>query len=586
MTTFGKYEVVEQIGQGGFGKVYKGWDPVLKRHVAIKTCTFDDAALRRRFVREAEVAGGLRHPNIVTVHDFGEENGEPYLVQEFLEGEDLDQLIERGGPRDPGTKFSYLRQIAAGLGYAHEHGVVHRDVKPSNIRVGPEGHVSIMDFGIAKLLGSESRLTQLTQTGMPIGTVGYMSPEQVEGGDVDRRSDIFSFGVLVYELFAGRLPFDGNTVPSVFYQIVHLVPPRLDEILPGTPPGLSELIDRCLAKAPDARYQSFPELLEELDAVARRAEAKRGRGRRRARGAAAANRPSRRNSMRAYLGLIVAAAAVAVFGILNLVRSSRSSPIEFDEPDTSALPQTASALPQTANAEDEAGDADGSGPTQLSDASRPPTTVGQPPRTEEDASVSGADPSRPEAGPSGSGASPSGSGASPSKPEVNTPASGAVAAGDSPADPPARALHGVLVLVFGDDPALSSETEDVILSTLSDAGFEVSDETGGHMRGAVAGTDLGSLGREAGVAILVSGELRTDAVASVGGMYTGSALLSVRAYDVSAGRLILSETFRVGAGNVPGKLGGTPDAARSEAVSQVGHQAAARLRRDLPRGGA
>jgi len=559
MLSFGKYEIVEQIGQGGYGKVFKGWDPVLKRHVAIKTCAWDDPDLRRRFVREAELAAGLRHPHIVTVHDFGDEGGEPYLVQEFLDGEDLDDLVEGGEPLDVATKLSYLRQIGSGLGYAHERGVVHRDVKPSNIRVGRGGHISIMDFGIAKLVGSESRLTK---TGIPIGTIRYMSPEQVEGGDVDGRSDVFSFGILAYELLSGSPPFDGDTIGNIFYKIVHVEPPHLGAVWPESPAGLEGLVHRCLEKDPAARYQTFAEVLDELDAVARRVgPAQRSRGRRGAAGG------GRARAMRPYIGLVAAAAAVAVFGILNLARSSRSSPVDFGQPDSGSAPSAA--VTDTGGAADAPAGTD-PGVTTVSEEGGEAELASERanrPLSEGDEAGAGAI--------SGGSAVRSGAGAG----ATATPA-------DPEADAPARPLSGVLVLVYGDDPALARAAEDIILSGLSESGHEVSDAAGAQMRGAVGGGDFGSLGREAGAALVVSAELTSDAVPSVGGMYSGSALLSVRAYDVAAGRLILSESFGVGAGGIPGKLAGTPDAARSEAVSQAGHQAAARLRRDLPRGGA
>src|ERR1041385_5169326 len=175
MTTFGKYQVLESIGEGGFGRVFRGYDPVLKRKVAIKTCSLHEATMRERFAREAEIAANLRHPNIVTVYDFGEQDGEPYIVQEYLDGEDLDRKLKRDEPIGVRTAVGWLRQIGEGLQFAHARGVVHRDVKPGNLRVLPDGQIRIMDFGIAKLLQSER---QLTQSGCSLGTVGYLAPEQ------------------------------------------------------------------------------------------------------------------------------------------------------------------------------------------------------------------------------------------------------------------------------------------------------------------------------------------------------------------------------------------------------------------------
>jgi len=166
MDKIGKYEVVRKIGQGGFGVVYEGRDPLIKRRVAIKTCSAEDEEIRRRFFREAEIAGNLQHRHVVTVFDLGVQEGVPYLVQEYLPGEDLAHKIKRKDVLDEYTKLSYLAQVAEGLEYAHRQGVVHRDIKPANIRILDDDSVKIMDFGIAKLASAE---TQLTHTGMEIG---------------------------------------------------------------------------------------------------------------------------------------------------------------------------------------------------------------------------------------------------------------------------------------------------------------------------------------------------------------------------------------------------------------------------------
>lgn len=579
MERFGKYEIVEEIGEGGFGKVYKGWDPVLKRHVAIKTCTWDDEAFRRRFVQEAELAGGLQHPNIVTVHDFGEEDGEPYLVQEFIEGHDLDELLARGEPAGLEAKIALLRQVAAGLGYAHEHDIVHRDVKPSNIRVGPGGRVSIMDFGIAKLLSADSGLTQ---TGMSIGTAGYSSPEQLEGGDIDGRADIFSFGVVAYELISGRRPFRGDTVSSLFYQIIHVDPPPLGQVRPDCPDPLARLVGRCLEKDPAARYGSFPEILRDLDVPAaspagvaaaealpsgvaggRLDDAAPTRIARAADGSGSDERRPR-SSRRAYLGLLLAAAAVAVFGILNLVRSSQSSPVGLPE-DTAVVVD-----PPPDDPADGESPTDGSGDETLADAETGDAGDGT-------GGVDGTDESSPD--------TPEQVAEGNETDSETRPDTEADPTEDGGARPPAAQLRGVMVVIYGAEAPFYRVAENVIMSGLTESGHVVRDEVSGELRAgaAEAGMGLGELARAAGAAITVVGELRTDAVASVGGMFTGSAVLSLRAYDVTAGEVVMSRTFQVGAGDVPGKLGGTPDAARTEAVTQVGHQAAAALRAFLGR---
>ncbi len=261
----GKYEIVEKVGQGGFGVVYRGRDPLLRRNVAVKVCSTEDQDLRDRFFREGRIAAGLQHANVTTVHDLGVENDMPFLVQEFLTGSDLEQVIRDQTELDVATKLDYLVQIARGLAYAHEEGVVHRDLKPSNIRLLESGTVKIMDFGIAKLLHEE---TDLTRTGTAIGTVGYLAPEQLAGNTIDGRADIFSFGVLVYELLSYQRPFQGETFSQVSYRLLYEQPRPLAELWPACPSVVADLVTRCLAKAADDRYGSMREVLAVLEPVA------------------------------------------------------------------------------------------------------------------------------------------------------------------------------------------------------------------------------------------------------------------------------------------------------------------------------
>lgn len=264
MTSFGKYQVVEQIGQGGFGRVYRGWDPILKREVAIKVISLSAPQARERFVREAEIAANLRHPHIVTVFDYGEQDGQPYLVQEFLPGWDLEELIHTGVAGDLRTRVSFLIQAADALRYAHSRGVVHRDVKPGNLRVQADGSLRVMDFGIAKLLDAGA---DLTATGMSIGTSGYLAPEQLEGLPIDHRADIFSFGVVAYELITGTKPFAGETITTVLYRILHEEPPAIASLAPGTPARLIACVERCLRKRREDRYNDLGEVVTELRAL-------------------------------------------------------------------------------------------------------------------------------------------------------------------------------------------------------------------------------------------------------------------------------------------------------------------------------
>ncbi|MCP3960872.1 MAG: serine/threonine protein kinase [bacterium] len=262
---FGKYRIIEKIGAGGFGDVYLGLDPVLQRHVAIKTCSSREEELRKRFLREAEIAASLQHPNIITVFDFGYEDETPYLVQEYLSGEDLDHKIKRRDSLPVGTRIDILSKVAAGLRYAHSREVVHRDVKPANVRVLDDGQVKVMDFGIAKLLTAE---TQLTATGMTMGTAAYLPPEQLLGRDLDPRVDQFSFGVLAYELMTWQRPFAGDSMSAMLYAIAHTEPSPIASRCQGCPPRLAAMIETCLAKEPADRYPSFAEVIAQLEAVA------------------------------------------------------------------------------------------------------------------------------------------------------------------------------------------------------------------------------------------------------------------------------------------------------------------------------
>jgi serine/threonine-protein kinase len=263
---FGKYEVVGKIGVGGFGEVYKGRDPYIKRLVAIKTCTSDDDNIRSRFFREAEIAGNLHHRHITTIYDFGIEAELPYLVQEFLTGEDLDGIIARKEQIPLPQKLRHLLQVARGLEYAESQGVVHRDIKPANIRILADGTAKIMDFGIAKLLHQESGLTR---TGMTVGTAAYLAPEQVKGEAVDHRTDIFSFGVLSYELITGSRPFRGQTFSAVLYQILTDEPAPVPGLCANCPPKLTRIIEQCMEKDPANRPAGFSEVVQTLGQLSR-----------------------------------------------------------------------------------------------------------------------------------------------------------------------------------------------------------------------------------------------------------------------------------------------------------------------------
>jgi serine/threonine protein kinase len=255
----GRYRVVEKIGCGGFGAVYRGLDPVLRRDVAIKTCEVASLEVRARFEREARLSARLRHPLITTVYDFGVKAGVPFLVCEFLEGADLDEVFSRNSDLPLLEKLDILIAVAEALECAHGAGVLHRDVKPGNVRILPDGSVKLMDFGIAKslLLDVDEKLTR---AGITVGSSAYMSPEQARGEPLDARTDLFSLGVLSYELLAGRKPFRDPDLLRLLEKIVTEEPDPLRSLAADLPSSLAALVHRCLAKDRDARPASAEEI--------------------------------------------------------------------------------------------------------------------------------------------------------------------------------------------------------------------------------------------------------------------------------------------------------------------------------------
>jgi len=267
ISQLGRYEILGELGQGAMGVVYKAKDPLIDRVVAIKTINLglaldEKEEYEERFYQEAKAAGRLSHPNIVTIYDVGKSGNVAYIAMELLQGRELRDIMNDCGLLPVDQVLDITAQVALGLDYAHEHDIVHRDVKPSNIMVVRDGHVKITDFGIARMASSTVR----TQTGMVLGSPKYMSPEQVMGKAIDRRSDIFSLGVMLYEMLTGQAPFVGENVNAIMYQTLNVAPTPPNKLNLLVPEMLNFIVAKALAKKLEDRYKSAKDFAIDLRA--------------------------------------------------------------------------------------------------------------------------------------------------------------------------------------------------------------------------------------------------------------------------------------------------------------------------------
>jgi eukaryotic-like serine/threonine-protein kinase len=263
--SIGRYEIQAELGRGAMGVVYRAHDPLLSRTVAIKTINMDleqegMEEYEARFYQEAKAAGGLNHPNIVIVYDIGKTGNLAYMAMEYIEGVELRTMLSLGQPLPVEQALDIAAQVAEGLSYAHEHHVVHRDVKPANILITPQGRAKIADFGIARMRSAETQ----TQTGVILGSPKYLSPEQVVGKRADHRSDVFSLGVILYQCLTGNTPFNGDGVSALMYQITNHNPPPPSTLNPKVPVMLDYILAKALAKSVDERYQSAGDFAADL----------------------------------------------------------------------------------------------------------------------------------------------------------------------------------------------------------------------------------------------------------------------------------------------------------------------------------
>jgi serine/threonine protein kinase len=265
ISSIGKYRIIELVGEGAMGVVYRAIDPVLERTVAIKVMNDSiarQADLRKRFLHEAQAAGSLQHPNVVCIYDLGEADGHLFIAMEFVQGVDLEHLIEKGDPLSLQGKLDIIIDVLTGLAFAHKRGIVHRDIKPANIRVAEDGRAKIMDFGVAHLASSS-----MTSTGSILGTPTFMAPEQITEGKTSPATDIFAVGGVLYQILTLMKPFDAPTLQNLFFKIITEKPRPVTELMPNLPPALDRIVNKAMAKEPADRYATALDMANDLTNV-------------------------------------------------------------------------------------------------------------------------------------------------------------------------------------------------------------------------------------------------------------------------------------------------------------------------------
>ncbi len=269
MEKIGKYKITGELGKGAMGIVYKALDPDINREVAIKLIRFDVVSedsekdeAHKRFLREAQSAGNLEHPNIITIYEVGKEDNQTFIVMQYVDGESLKEAIASGKKYSPVEVVDLMTCLCDALEFAHNNKIVHRDIKPGNILLDKQERPYLVDFGVARI-----EMSTMTQSGTIVGTPSYMAPEQIQGARVDARADIFSLGVIIYEMLTGKRPFEGDHITTIVYKIMNEEPTSLREVKRDLPEGFEEVIKRALAKDPNRRYQSCRELAADLKKI-------------------------------------------------------------------------------------------------------------------------------------------------------------------------------------------------------------------------------------------------------------------------------------------------------------------------------